>query len=255
MWSLSWAFSARSRAISASRGSMFTVGFNEMFFARAAKRSVESVCCASAGAAPTQQSMVVYEFPPKESCSSRVSLESRYGTCVALTLVSAATTLPSAESEALMAQLSFTPWSTVWAWASRSDPAKSTRWNLARTRGAQPSCDLICRSNSSVKTAWDREDLSLRAVPRVVRRRVPSRSAFCASSAEWQSRRTAPSRKTPRPPRAASSRIVGAGTALRLRCDCGLGDASPFCGLLARSAFGRRSFSSSFARRSQMPSR
>ena len=50
--------------------------------ARSAYRNVEIVSSKFVSAGDTQAIIKVCEFPPKESCKSRVNLESRYGMCV-----------------------------------------------------------------------------------------------------------------------------------------------------------------------------
>lgn len=68
--------------------------------------------------------ITVLEFPPRESCSSRVSFELRYGMCVLLPSTSADMTLPSVDSDRLILVASFrrTPVAPVLLW--RSDPCK-----------------------------------------------------------------------------------------------------------------------------------
>ena len=52
-------------------------------FARMPKRSVESVSDSLYDEGEQLMIKVVREFPPKDSCRIRVSLESRYGICLA----------------------------------------------------------------------------------------------------------------------------------------------------------------------------
>eukprot|EP00967_Tisochrysis_lutea_P120658 scaffold198078_cov27-Tisochrysis_lutea.AAC.4 len=81
-------------------------------------------------AAATHATMVVFVLPPKESASSRVSFESRYGMCFAALFVSAATTLPSAANDALMYLHSSRRWPLALDTRRRSEPARSTRLSL-----------------------------------------------------------------------------------------------------------------------------
>uniref|UniRef100_A0A0M3HHD0 EMI domain-containing protein n=1 Tax=Ascaris lumbricoides TaxID=6252 RepID=A0A0M3HHD0_ASCLU len=70
-----------------------------------------------------------YLFPPRESCKRRVSLESRYGTCVTLPDAppSALITLPNASSPQLILIPSFARSPVAPVRLSLSDPARSTK--------------------------------------------------------------------------------------------------------------------------------
>ena len=46
--------------------------------------------------------IIVFELPPRESCSNRVSLEFLYGICVDLPSTRAEMTLPSVDKERLI---------------------------------------------------------------------------------------------------------------------------------------------------------
>lgn len=48
------------------------------------------------------QTITVLEFPPSESCKSRVNFELRYGTCAAFESIKALITLPSEERDKLI---------------------------------------------------------------------------------------------------------------------------------------------------------
>jgi hypothetical protein len=69
-----------------------------MFRARFAYRRVFKVSMKSRSDGEMQAIISVFELPPRESCSNRVSLESRYGTCEPRLSLSpkALITLPSA---------------------------------------------------------------------------------------------------------------------------------------------------------------
>ena len=117
--------------------SRFTTGLFRMFLALAAYLSVLSVSSRLASAGDMHAIMHVRELPPSESCSSRVSLESRYGTCrcrgprscfrrswsSAMALI----TLPRASRPLLMLMdsLNLRPDAPVRLF--RSEPARSTR--------------------------------------------------------------------------------------------------------------------------------
>eukprot|EP00961_Rhodomonas_salina_P104982 1413713-Rhodomonas_salina.1 len=94
-----------------------------IFFARSAKRSADSVSSTLTAAGEALHNITVTEFPPNESCSSRVSFESRYGTCRVFFSLSAEITFPSAESETLMLAPSFSRSPVAPVPFCRSDPA------------------------------------------------------------------------------------------------------------------------------------
>lgn len=73
-------------------GSSLILGLFWMFLARLAYRSVLSVSSWLQAAGPTLAIMTVRVLPPSESCSRRVSLESRYGMCPLLPSTCAAVT-------------------------------------------------------------------------------------------------------------------------------------------------------------------
>ena len=78
-------------------GSCATIGLLRIWRARLAYLSVLSVSSRSASPGDTHASIIVFELPPSESCSSRVSFESRYGTWLCLSQ-RALMTLPSAKA-------------------------------------------------------------------------------------------------------------------------------------------------------------
>ena len=87
--------------IFASVGSCATIGLFLIWRARLAYLSVFSVSSRSASEGETLAIISVFELPPSESCSSRVSFESRYGTCDSFSH-SALITLPRARSPRLI---------------------------------------------------------------------------------------------------------------------------------------------------------
>mmetsp|Transcript_5045 Transcript_5045/g.15301 ORF Transcript_5045/g.15301 Transcript_5045/m.15301 type:complete len:219 (-) Transcript_5045:647-1303(-) len=114
----------------ASLGSSLIFGLFLMFFARLAYLRVESVSSKFMSAGPTLAIMRVLVFPPKESCSIRVSLESLYGMCPPFPSTRALITFPNALSERLIlvASLSRSPVAPVLD--CRSDPARSTKFSF-----------------------------------------------------------------------------------------------------------------------------
>ena len=95
--------------------------------------------------------MTVLVFPPRESCKSLVSFESLNGTCW-LPVTKDLITLPKAERERLIlvASLRRTPSALVLDW--RSEPAKSTKFNL-------PALNLYLPST------WEKRENGQRVVP------------------------------------------------------------------------------------------
>ena len=73
---LSFLFSSYSSAARAAFGSRLIVATFSIFLARSAKRSADSVSSALMVAGDALHSITVTEFPPSESCNSRVSFES-----------------------------------------------------------------------------------------------------------------------------------------------------------------------------------
>ena len=126
-------------------GSRFTFTAFLMFLALCAYLSVFSVSSKFVSTGETHATTHVRELPPSESCRRRVSLESRYGTCVLRPFVwdfptptrfvssplSAAMTFPSAKSPLLILMLSWNRDPVARVFLFRSEPARSTRWNLA----------------------------------------------------------------------------------------------------------------------------
>lgn len=104
-----------------------------MFRARFAYLSVLIVSTKSRSHGDTQAIMIVREFPPRESCKSRVNFESRYGIWSAFLDRSprAEITFPRASSPQLMEIPSLALSPTAPVRLRRSDPARSTKWNLA----------------------------------------------------------------------------------------------------------------------------
>ena len=74
--------------------------------------------------------MTVLVFPPSESWSRRVNLESRYGICYDLPSTSELITLPSAVRDKLILMPSFIVWPVAPVLEFLSEPARSTRFSL-----------------------------------------------------------------------------------------------------------------------------
>uniref|UniRef100_A0A6B0V0B1 Putative secreted protein n=1 Tax=Ixodes ricinus TaxID=34613 RepID=A0A6B0V0B1_IXORI len=184
--------------------SWFTVILFLMFLARLAYRSVFRVSMKSRSHGDTHAIIRVRLFPPSESWSSLVSFESRYGTWEILPEASpsAEITFPRARSPQLMEMPSLARSPVAPVRLSRSDPARSTKWNLAvrvsnslkvdaspspPSSSSAPSssgtvttrCCLMCR----VKMAWDREDWTFIAVLAVMRESAPDSRHLITCSA------------------------------------------------------------------------
>mmetsp|Transcript_62364 Transcript_62364/g.167307 ORF Transcript_62364/g.167307 Transcript_62364/m.167307 type:complete len:202 (+) Transcript_62364:376-981(+) len=102
-----------------------------MFLARLANLSVDSDSGKASSAGEIMAIIVVLQLPPRLSSSMRVSFESRYGMCILpRASVSAAITLPSADSDWLIFLLSSRRRPVAPVSRTRSDPARSTRLSL-----------------------------------------------------------------------------------------------------------------------------
>lgn len=113
-----------------SLGSSLTLGWFLMRLALSAYLKVDKVSSYEDEDGEMFAIMHVFTLPPKESCKSLVSLESRYGTCLLLPSTSDVITFIRADSERLIlvASLNLTPVDPVRF--CFSDPAKSTRLSL-----------------------------------------------------------------------------------------------------------------------------
>jgi hypothetical protein len=104
--------------------------------------------------------ITVLLLPPRESLRIKVSLLSRYGTCLFLpsdTSTKELITFPRAERDLLIipASFSLSPW--VPASFYLSEPAKSMMWNLDCFTFHTPVADLDLLSMIVVRTEWDLE--------------------------------------------------------------------------------------------------
>jgi len=119
-----------------------------------------------APAGPQFAHMTVFVFPPSESWSNRVNLESRYGMCCDLPSTNAEMTFPSADRDRLIlvASFSLSPVACVFDW--RSLPARSTRFNLPTVMCSPVRTVPVLSQHSTmiVKMACDLEDPAFMAV-------------------------------------------------------------------------------------------
>uniref|UniRef100_A0A3B5BLB6 Uncharacterized protein n=1 Tax=Stegastes partitus TaxID=144197 RepID=A0A3B5BLB6_9TELE len=101
--------------------------------------------------------MTVFALPPRESWSSRVSLESLYGTWVLFPSTRAEMTFPRAERDRLILAASFRrfPLAPVLLW--RSLPARSTMFSFPTRMWSSPSGPTSLHSTVMTKMAWERE--------------------------------------------------------------------------------------------------
>jgi len=158
-------------AIKAELGSLLMTGLFLMFLALEAYLRVFSVSSKLYSAGEIHAIIVVQEFPPRESCSILVSLESQYGTCWALFVssVKAEITFPNDSKPLLILMPSFIVFPVAPVFLILSLPARSTKWNFATMNSSlwltssPPSVytpyksSMICCSIVIVKIAWDLE--------------------------------------------------------------------------------------------------
>lgn len=132
--------------------------------------------------------IVVRQLPPKESLSSRVSLESQYGTCLLMPfsslVLSALMQLPKERRDLLILAPSSSRYPLFWEAAALSLPARSMKLSLAERISwfAEP-LSLALFSTLMIRTAWERLETSFAAVLSVVQRLLPSSKDFMISSA------------------------------------------------------------------------
>ena len=110
------------------------------------------------------------------TCSMYVSFESRYGTCFSC-CASEAMTVPSAESDLLIACVSLSAAPTAPDLSSRSEPARSTRCSFERRSVAAPTGRL---SRLAVKTQCEREDVAFIVVSATARLVSPMKRRLSA---------------------------------------------------------------------------
>mmetsp|Transcript_29973 Transcript_29973/g.88969 ORF Transcript_29973/g.88969 Transcript_29973/m.88969 type:complete len:209 (-) Transcript_29973:603-1229(-) len=145
-----------------------------IIFARWPNRRVLIVSCSLKLDGEHVMMRDVLALPPSDSCSTRVSLESRYGTWVDFLSVSALMTLPSAERERLMFLASSSRSPDAPVLATFSLPARSTKCSFPTF--TERSCRSFC-SMVSMKTRCDREECSFMFVTAMARLKWPARMA------------------------------------------------------------------------------
>mmetsp|Transcript_36114 Transcript_36114/g.118961 ORF Transcript_36114/g.118961 Transcript_36114/m.118961 type:complete len:202 (+) Transcript_36114:2458-3063(+) len=181
--------------------------------ARLAYLSVLSVSSMSASLGETHAIISVCALPPSESCSSRVSFESRYGMwpCRLRASDSEEMTLPSAKSERLMCPVSEAIAPSEHESLSRSEPARST----SEMRPVQP---VFASFRCSVMRQCERDESLLSWWLDTLRLRVPSASTAIASPSDSHS--TCSRFCTNGPSRASclSCRLTDAGLRRSLSC-------------------------------------
>mmetsp|Transcript_2568 Transcript_2568/g.4731 ORF Transcript_2568/g.4731 Transcript_2568/m.4731 type:complete len:209 (-) Transcript_2568:737-1363(-) len=176
-------------SILAAIGSRLMIGLFLIFLARFAYLRVLSVSSKLVSEGLTHAIISVSLFPPSESCSSRVIFESRNGTWLPLRFSSpsALMTFPRASSPLLILMPSIMRAPTAPVRFSRSDPARSTKWNfevITSSRVSALSSISICLVwlRIMLKMACDRDDVAFMFVDPVTRQAVPrSRQSSMAS--------------------------------------------------------------------------
>mmetsp|Transcript_151008 Transcript_151008/g.263113 ORF Transcript_151008/g.263113 Transcript_151008/m.263113 type:complete len:232 (-) Transcript_151008:491-1186(-) len=158
-------FSSSSFSSSADR-SWFTLTTFLIFLARCPKRKVLKVSCSLKLDGEHVMIKEVLALPPRDSCSTRVSFESRYGTCVYFLSVSALMTLPKAERDRFIFFASSNRSPEAPVLATFSLPARSTKWSFPTL--TERSCRFFC-SIVSMKTRCDREECSFMLVTAIER--------------------------------------------------------------------------------------
>mmetsp|Transcript_21814 Transcript_21814/g.77669 ORF Transcript_21814/g.77669 Transcript_21814/m.77669 type:complete len:390 (-) Transcript_21814:504-1673(-) len=218
-WSRNEASSARSAAANASAcasTTTFVLAMFVIFVAREAHRNVFADSSESSEFGDAHAIMHVIADPPKESAKTRVSAESRYGTCRPTSAsplrspssTRRAMTLPSASSDLLMPMPSLSRSPVAPVRLALSDPARSTRRvQLVTTKSSKSSSGLAPPPGNTstpshhprglgkasewrwhslvrfkVKTAWDREDAAFARVGAVARLFAPTSSKAKASA-------------------------------------------------------------------------
>ena len=130
--------------------------------------------------------MMVRLLPPSASCSRRVSAELRYGTNTFFLppamSASAEMTLPSADSDALMAQPSLSRSPVAPVDSARSLPARSTRFMLDVTSLSPCPSTLVMHVNPMPNTVCARLLVAFILVDATVRLAVPSSILFSISA-------------------------------------------------------------------------
>eukprot|EP00760_Papus_ankaliazontas_P032813 PhM_4_TR5975/c3_g1_i1/m.58584 len=191
--------------------SRFTAGWLRTFIACAVYCSVRSVSSALLDVGATHPMKTVRQFPPRESCSRRVSLDSRYGTWCASccwwwcwVCASARSTFCSARSPALMPMLSLKRSPVLCVRLLRSDPARSTKWNFEEVHVR---AHVTCRVNSE----WLRLLASFMSVTATTRDVLPTSSSSMAWPFEATTTSPSPATTIERPSLLSPRMVMGCG--------------------------------------------
>ena len=110
--------------------SLLTFGLFLIAFARIPNRRVEMVSASLKAEGEHVMIREVLALPPSESYSTRVSLESRYGTWEDFLSVSANMTFPKADKDLLMFFASSSLFPSAPVFPTFSLPARSTKYNF-----------------------------------------------------------------------------------------------------------------------------
>ena len=146
--------------------------------------------------------ITVFVLPPSESCSRRVSFESRYGMCCDFPSTSADMTFPSALSERLIFVASFSRSPLACVLLCRSEPAKSTRFSFPTVMcgsapGGSPGRTRDV-STVTVKMECDRLESAFMSVAPTLLFFFPTWRILCISSADLTTNVVRPFTYTPR---------------------------------------------------------
>ena len=104
------------------------------------------------------------------TCNSRVSLESRYGTCVAFLSVRALITIPSVVKDLLICFASSSCWPSALLLCALSEPARSTKHSFPDFCSPRPLCFCV---TAIVKMEWLRDDSLFIRVEATIRLAAP----------------------------------------------------------------------------------
>mmetsp|Transcript_27883 Transcript_27883/g.93832 ORF Transcript_27883/g.93832 Transcript_27883/m.93832 type:complete len:364 (-) Transcript_27883:470-1561(-) len=180
-WSRNEASSARSAAANASAcasTTTFVLAMFVIFVAREAHRNVFADSSESSEFGDAHAIMHVIADPPKESAKTRVSAESRYGTCRPTSAsplrspssTRRAMTLPSASSDLLMPMPSLSRSPVAPVRLALSDPARSTRCSFETVRRPRAAS---ATSSLKVRIMWDLLECAFMSVAPVTRSSKP----------------------------------------------------------------------------------
>mmetsp|Transcript_56370 Transcript_56370/g.98995 ORF Transcript_56370/g.98995 Transcript_56370/m.98995 type:complete len:209 (+) Transcript_56370:2416-3042(+) len=175
-WLMSFSFSALISSLSLLiwLDCSFLIALTLMAFALLAYFKVDNVSSKLHAAGDRAANIAVILLPPNDSCSTRVNLLLRYGIKAPLPLEAstrALITLPSADKDLLILAPSLRTVPVAPVLLTRSLPARSTRFTLAKTFLLSSSTSFWCRL--MIKTLWEREESAFICVEATVRLRIP----------------------------------------------------------------------------------